>query len=329
VKPLSALEARVLGVLVEKQATVPDSYPLSLNALVLGCNQKTVREPVMNASEAEVLAAIEGLRERALVVEVSGARVVRYEHNAARGLGVPGQAVALLAMLMLRGPQTSAELRLNCERLHRFADVSSVEGFLDELAAKSPRLVVRLARGTGSREQRWAHALGGPQAQAEAAAPPPPAHAMSPQPAATAASGLRFELPADKRLVHEMTIPIRWGDMDAMGHVNNTVYFRYLEVIRIAWFDSLGCRPDPQGEGPVIVNAFCNFHRQLEYPGDVLARQFVGAVGRTSFDTYVTLERTDTPGEIYASGGARTVWTEFKAQRSRPLPDWLRALLVG
>jgi uncharacterized protein YceH (UPF0502 family) len=169
VRSLTALEARVLGVLVEKQATVPDSYPLSLNTLVLGCNQKTARHPVLNASEADVLQAIEGLRELTLVNEVSGARVVRYEHNAPRGLGVPGQAVALLAVLMLRGPQTVAELRLNAERLHRFADTSSVEGFLEELAAKSPPRVVRLPRAPGGREARWAHLLCG--VVADAAAP--------------------------------------------------------------------------------------------------------------------------------------------------------------
>jgi uncharacterized protein YceH (UPF0502 family) len=166
VRSLTALEARVLGVLVEKQTTVPDSYPLSLNTLVLGCNQKTARHPVLNASEADVLQAIEGLRELTLVNEVSGARVVRYEHNAPRGLAVPGQAVALLAVLMLRGPQTVAELRLNAERLHRFADTSSVEGFLEELAAKAPPRVIRLPRAPGGREARWAHLLCGEVAEA-------------------------------------------------------------------------------------------------------------------------------------------------------------------
>ena len=167
---LSPLEARVLGVLVEKQATVPDTYPLSLNALVAGCNQKTAREPVMAASEPEVLEAVEGLRELSLVHEVSGARVLRYDHNTARVLGVPSQSVALLAMLMLRGPQTAAELRLHCERLHRFADVSSVEAFLDELAAKAPARVAKLARAPGAREARWAHLLCGEVAAPAAAA---------------------------------------------------------------------------------------------------------------------------------------------------------------
>jgi len=158
---LTPLEARVLGVLVEKQHTVPDTYPLSLNALVLGCNQKTARSPVIEATDAEVLTAIDGLKSMSLVFEGPSSRVVKFEHNAARGLNVPSQAVALLAVLMLRGPQTSAELRLNCERLHRFADISSVEGFLDELAERFPPRVLKLPRAGGEREARWAHLLCG------------------------------------------------------------------------------------------------------------------------------------------------------------------------
>jgi uncharacterized protein len=160
-RTLTPLEARVLGVLIEKQHTVPDTYPLSLNALVAGCNQKTARAPVIEASDAEVLTAVEGLKGLSLVFEGSGSRVVRFEHNAGRVLGVPSQSVALLAVLMLRGPQTSAELRLNCERLHRFADISSVEGFLDELAGKDPARVIKLPRAPGEREARWAHLLCG------------------------------------------------------------------------------------------------------------------------------------------------------------------------
>ncbi len=158
---LSPLEARVLGVLIEKQKTVPDTYPLSLNALTAGCNQKTARDPVIAASDADVLVAIDSLKDLSLVFEGSGSRVVRFEHNIGRVLGLPGAAVALLAVLILRGPQTSAELRLNCERLHRFADISSVEGFLDELAAKEPPKVVKLARAPGEREARWAQLLCG------------------------------------------------------------------------------------------------------------------------------------------------------------------------
>lgn len=163
--PLSLLETRVLGVLSEKQHTVPDTYPLSLNALVAGCNQKTSRHPVLEATEAEVLAAIDNLRGPVLVIESSGGRVPRYAHNLDRVLGVPAQAVALLTVLMLRGPQTAGELRLNCERLHKFADISAVEGFLEELAERRDgALVVQLSRQPGAREARWAHLLSGPPA---------------------------------------------------------------------------------------------------------------------------------------------------------------------
>ncbi len=120
---LSLLETRVLGVLVEKQHTVPDTYPLTLLALTSGCNQKTSRDPILNASEAEVQAAIDHLKTLTLVVESSGGRVMRYAHNVGRVLAIPTQAVALLAALMLRGPQTVGELRISCDRLHRFADI--------------------------------------------------------------------------------------------------------------------------------------------------------------------------------------------------------------
>ena len=172
---LSLLETRILGVLVEKQHTVPDSYPLSLNALTLGCNQKTARDPVINASEGDVLAALDTLKSLHIVLEGSGSRVPRFEHNVGRVLKLPGQSVALLAMMMLRGPQTAAELRLNTERLHRFADISSVEGFLDELATHEPPFVVKLARAPGARESRWAHLLSGEVADAAPAGPGAPA----------------------------------------------------------------------------------------------------------------------------------------------------------
>ena len=174
-RALTPLEARVLGVLVEKQATVPDTYPLSLNALVAGCNQKTAREPVINATDAEVQTAVDGLKSLSLVFEGSGSRVVRFEHNMARAYALPAASVALLATLMLRGPQTAAELRVHCERLHRFADISSVEGFLDELAAKEPARVLKLARAPGARESRWAHLLCGEVAAEPVAAPAPDA----------------------------------------------------------------------------------------------------------------------------------------------------------
>jgi uncharacterized protein len=165
-KILSLLETRVLGTLYEKQHTVPDSYPLTLNALVSGCNQKTSRSPVMEASDADVLACLDSLKSANLVMETSGSRVSRYSHNLERVLQVPSQSVAILTVLMLRGPQTAGELRTNCERLHSFADISAVEGFLEELAArrvdgKAGALVAQLARLPGSREARWAHLLAG------------------------------------------------------------------------------------------------------------------------------------------------------------------------
>ena len=158
-RPLSLLETRVLGTLYEKQHTVPDSYPLTLNALVSGCNQKTSRAPVMEASESEVQAALDSLKSANLVMETSGGRAQRFSHNVERVLQVPSQSAAILTVLMLRGPQTAGELRINCERMHSFADLSAVQGFLDELATRS--LVVQLPRLPGARENRWAHLLSG------------------------------------------------------------------------------------------------------------------------------------------------------------------------
>ncbi|MBP9149424.1 MAG: YceH family protein [Rhodoferax sp.] len=164
--PLSAIEARVLGTLMEKARTVPDSYPLSLNTLLLGCNQKSSRDPIMELMEADVATALASLKERNLVRESSGSRVTRFEHNFQRGVGVPEQSAVLLGLLMLRGPQTAGELRLNTERWYKFADISSVEGFLEELQdcsiEKGGPLVVKLNRAPGAREQRWAHLLCGP-----------------------------------------------------------------------------------------------------------------------------------------------------------------------
>lgn len=140
---------------------------------------------------------------------------------------------------------------------------------------------------------------------------------------------MKIEIPAVKKLVYEMRFPVRWGDMDAMGHVNNTVYFRYLETARIEWMVSVGCNPDPKGQGLVIVNAFCNFYRQLEFPADVLLKLYVSDPARTTFETWGTMERADQPGVICAAGGATTIWVDFPAQKAAPLPDWMRALVSG
>jgi uncharacterized protein len=165
-RTLTPIEARVLATLMEKARTVPDSYPLTLNSLVSGCNQKTSREPLMNLSDAQAQEALDTLKLLSLVFESSGSRVARWEHNFQRAVGVPEQSAVLLGLLMLRGPQTAGELRINSERWYRFADISSVEAFLEELQDRSEEkggaLVAKLARAAGMREQRWAHLLCGP-----------------------------------------------------------------------------------------------------------------------------------------------------------------------
>jgi uncharacterized protein len=159
---LSLLETRVLGVLAEKQRTVPDSYPLTLNALLAGCNQKTSRNPILEVSDADAQATIDSLKGYSLVSETSGGRAFRYAHNIDGVLRIPSQSIILLTVLMLRGPQTAGELRIACDRMHNFADISAVEGFLDEMAERpAGALVVKLSRLPGARESRWAHLLSG------------------------------------------------------------------------------------------------------------------------------------------------------------------------
>ncbi|NMM28474.1 MAG: acyl-CoA thioesterase [Glaciimonas sp.] len=130
-----------------------------------------------------------------------------------------------------------------------------------------------------------------------------------------------------KKLVHTTRIAIRWGDMDAMGHVNNTVYFRYLEQARIEWLTAIGCAPDPTAEGPVIVNAHCSFNKQLKYPGEIEILTYVGPPGRSSFETIQEIRRVDSADIIYAHGGAKVVWVHFPSEKSTPLPERVRQLL--
>jgi uncharacterized protein YceH (UPF0502 family) len=197
---LSLLETRVLGVLVEKQHTVPDAYPLTLNALVSGCNQKTSRDPVIEASDAEVQAAIDRLKSLTLVMESSGGRVMRYAQNAGKGLGLPPQSVALLTVLFLRGPQTAGELRINTERLHRFGDILAVEGFLGELAEKG--FVRELAKAPGARETRWVHLMSGEPVLPAAA--PAPATARADAVGVGEMAAMRAELDELRREVGEL-----------------------------------------------------------------------------------------------------------------------------
>ncbi len=164
-RTLTPIEARVLATLMEKARTVPDSYPLSLNALVLGCNQKTSRDPLMDVSVDDAGAALASLKALSLVFEGSSSRVPRFEHNFQRATGATEAQAVVLGLLMLRGAQTTAELRSNADRWFKFADVAAVESVLLELQARGDNggeaTVQRLPRMPGAREQRWIHLLCG------------------------------------------------------------------------------------------------------------------------------------------------------------------------
>ncbi|MDA8443971.1 YceH family protein [Paracidovorax valerianellae] len=215
-RPLSPTEARVLATLMEKARTVPDSYPLTLNTVLTGCNQKSSRDPVMQLTDAEAQEALDSLRLRTLAVEIGGNRATKFEHNFPRGIGVPDQSAVLLGLLMLRGPQTAGELRINSERWYRFADISSVEAFLDELQSRSDEkggpLVVQLPRAPGAREQRWAHLLCGPvdasqyAVGATAAPDGPAAQGLAPRVAALEAEVAELRATV-QRLCQELGLP--------------------------------------------------------------------------------------------------------------------------
>ena len=164
-KTLTPIEARVLGTLMEKARTVPDSYPLSLNALVLGCNQKSSRDPLMEITDDEAKNALASLKSQSLVFEASASRVPRFEHNFQRAVRVNEAQAVVMGLLMLRGPQTAAELRTSGERWYKFADPAAVEAVLQDLQQRGDdggQLMVRqLPRTPGAREQRWVHLLCG------------------------------------------------------------------------------------------------------------------------------------------------------------------------
>jgi acyl-CoA thioester hydrolase len=131
-----------------------------------------------------------------------------------------------------------------------------------------------------------------------------------------------------KKLIHVTKMPIRWGDMDAYGHVNNTVYFRYMEQARVEWIESLQVAVRPGGEGPVIINASCTFLVPMSYPGMVEVRTFVGEPGRSSVMTYVEM-RLEGDERIYAEGAAKVVWMDTQTGKSVHLPPHVRASLEG
>ena len=159
---LTAIEARVLGCLIEKAATTPDAYPLTLNALHLACNQKSSRDPIMNAELGETGHALHTLQEKKLVRVEHGARVLRYAHTADTALGLTQRSLAVIALLLLRGPQTIGELYTRSERLADFPDPESLGDTIERLITREPGLVVRIGRGAGQREDRYMHMLCGP-----------------------------------------------------------------------------------------------------------------------------------------------------------------------
>jgi uncharacterized protein YceH (UPF0502 family) len=177
-RPLTQAEVRVLGSLIEKEVTTPDTYPLSLNALVNACNQSSNREPVMQLDEDAVAAAIEGLRQQNLarVIRTSGSRVNKYQQLMSTRMDLEAPEVAVMCVLMLRGPQTVGELRTRTDRLHGFGSLEDVEATLGVLSIRNPPLVVRLPRHPGQKEQRYAQLMAGEVTYEEptAEAPRPP-----------------------------------------------------------------------------------------------------------------------------------------------------------
>lgn len=159
---LTATEARVLGCLIEKEATTPDAYPLTVNAAQVAANQKTARDPVLTLDPGDVHHALRRLDAMKLARQVFSSRAERYEHRTGSYLDVPQAQVALMGLLLLRGPQTVAELYTRCERLAKFADADDVRHHLERLARRQPALVVQLPRGPGQREDRYMHLLCGP-----------------------------------------------------------------------------------------------------------------------------------------------------------------------
>lgn len=159
---LDAAQARLLGCLIEKEATTPDVYPLTVNAAVSAANQKTARDPIMNLQAGAVQHALRALESLGLARQQFSSRAERYEHLADKAFSLPNQQVALLGLLLLRGPQTVNELLTRAERLASFADAEDARHHLERLAHREPALVVQIPRGPGQREDRWMHLLAGP-----------------------------------------------------------------------------------------------------------------------------------------------------------------------
>lgn len=179
-RPLDAVEIRLLGSLLEKQQITPESYPLTINQLLAACNQKSSRDPVMNLSEGDLRAALDRLREHALVWRSAGARVERWEHSLDRRWELDDASKAVMAVLLLRGAQTPGEVRTRCERSAAFATTAVVEGVLRRLGSGEAPLVAELPRQLGQKETRWMHLVGEPMAapQVPPRLPPTPARSL-------------------------------------------------------------------------------------------------------------------------------------------------------
>ena len=132
---------------------------------------------------------------------------------------------------------------------------------------------------------------------------------------------MRIDIPDEKTFVHQSIIPVRWGDMDALGHVNNAVYFRYIEQARIDWLDTFGLKVTQGDEGVVVVNAFCNFLKSIEYPAELLIKTYIDNPSRVSLDTFNLISLTSDPDTLYACGGATMVWVDFKNQKACKWPE--------
>ena len=138
---------------------------------------------------------------------------------------------------------------------------------------------------------------------------------------------MKIAIPENKKLVYETEFPLRWGDMDAMGHVNNTMYFRFMESARVDWLTQMEPRDKPEDQGPAVVSVFCNYYRQLVYPDQILLKMYASDAARTTFETWVTMERVAEPGVIYAAGGATVIWVDMARQKAAELPQWVRAVV--
>ncbi|HEY6872388.1 MAG TPA: YceH family protein [Geobacteraceae bacterium] len=206
---LNDIEVRVLGCLIEKELATPEYCPLTLNALTSACNQKSNRDPVMNLDEAEVVRALDALRFKQLaLLSAEGGRVPKYRHILAEKLRLSPAELAVLAELLVRGPQTVGELRTRAERMHTLADLPAVETVLEDLAARG--LVTRLPRQPGRKEQRYAQLFGGEQTPAaepdsspEGGRPSPPAGSERIAALEEEVAALRAEVDGLRRLVEE------------------------------------------------------------------------------------------------------------------------------